>query len=41
MTIELIKWHIIADSEDNGRLKVKRQPIEGCKKSLKDIFSEL
>ena len=41
MTIELIKWHIIANSEDNGRLKVKRQPIEGCKKSLKDIFSEL
>jgi UDP-2,3-diacylglucosamine pyrophosphatase LpxH len=41
MTLELIKWHIIADTEDKMRLKVKREPIEGCKKSLKDLFNEL
>lgn len=41
MKIELIKWHILADPKNNGRLGVKRQPVMNCRRSLKDIFSEL
>lgn len=41
MTIELGKWHIIADPDDNMRLQVKRQPIAECKENLKDVLSKL
>ncbi|MEA2006153.1 MAG: metallophosphoesterase family protein [Acidobacteriota bacterium] len=41
MTVELVKWHIIADPKDEGILRVIRQPINGCKKDLEEIFSIL
>lgn len=41
MNIELIKWHVTAVPEDKKRLQVRRQPIDGCTKELKEIFSEL
>ncbi len=41
MTIELVKWHIVSDLENDGRLKVVREPKEKCKKHLSEIFSAL
>ncbi len=41
MKIELIKWHVISDPDDERRLRVSRKPIQGCRKKLEEIFSEL
>jgi len=41
MTIALIKWHIIADSHNDMRLKVTREPIPECKSGLNDVIARL
>ncbi len=41
MMISLVKWHIIADPENNGRLKVVREPLHGCLADLLDVFENL
>lgn len=41
MGIELVKWHVISDPKDERRLRVIRQPIEGCREKLDEIFSQL
>jgi len=41
MQIELVKWHIIADSDDGRRLRVQREILEGCSESLESILSQL
>jgi hypothetical protein len=41
MEIELIKWHVISDPDDERCLRVNRKPIQGCRKKLEEIFSEL
>lgn len=41
MEIRLVKWHIISDTEDDGRLKVKREPIAPCSKDMKTLIKEL
>jgi UDP-2,3-diacylglucosamine pyrophosphatase LpxH len=41
MTIELVKWHIVADPRGEGCLKVARQPIKDCRRGLNDIFAEI
>ena len=41
MIIYLVKWHIVADPEDERRLKVVREPLQGCLADLLDIFGSL
>jgi hypothetical protein len=41
MTIELIKWHIIADFSNDMRLKVMREPVKGCQADLNDVLAKL
>jgi len=41
MEIRLVKWYIIADPEDENRLKVKREPIAPCQKDLKKLVKEM
>jgi len=41
MHIALVKWHTIADSDDEGRLRVQREVLEGCRDSLENILSQL
>jgi len=41
MHIELVKWHTIADSNDERRLKVQREVLPGCSESLDNILSQL
>ena len=41
MMISLVKWHVAADPEDEGRLKVVREPLPGCLVDLPDIFGGL
>ncbi len=40
-TIELIKWHIMADSHNDLRLKVMREPIRGCHADLDAVIAGL
>lgn len=41
MMISLVKWHIAADPENGRRLKVVREPLEGCLADLLDVFGNL
>jgi len=41
MTISLIKWHIVAAPEDDSRLKVVREPVQGCLADLNDVLGRL
>lgn len=41
MMISLVKWHIVADPEDEKRLKVVREPLPGCTADLPDVFGSL
>jgi UDP-2,3-diacylglucosamine pyrophosphatase LpxH len=40
-TIALVKWHVVADPEKEGCLRVIRQVFEGCQKNLDEIFAEI
>ena len=41
MTIRLVKWHVVADTGDEMRLRVRRQVLEPCQKSLDELLGEL
>ena len=41
MKISLVKWHIVADTDEGGRLKVARELLEGCQADLKDVLDSL
>ena len=41
MMISLVKWHVVADPDDNERLKVVREPLHGCLADLLDVFGSL
>jgi UDP-2,3-diacylglucosamine pyrophosphatase LpxH len=41
MMISLVKWHIVADPDDEKRLKVVREPLPGCTADLPDVFGGL
>ncbi|MBN1222600.1 MAG: metallophosphoesterase family protein, partial [Candidatus Aminicenantes bacterium] len=41
MRIELAKWHTIAAADDERRLRVVRETLEGCSENLEKILSLL
>lgn len=41
MTIRLVKWHLRAEPGDESRLRIGREVLKDCEKSLDDILAEV